>query len=55
MKKNKLSDTISMYENQVAEEMKKQRCYFEDNYNKQAKIHREIIAKKKDELKSTQR
>lgn len=38
---------ITMYENQVAEEMKKQRCYFEENIGKQAKTHREIIFKKK--------
>jgi hypothetical protein len=47
MKKNKLSDKISMYENQVAEEMQKQRCYFEENLSKQIKTHKEILFKRK--------
>jgi hypothetical protein len=40
MKKNKLSDKITTYENQVAEEMQKQRSYFEESFSKQAKVHR---------------
>ena len=55
MKKNKLSDKISMYQNQVAEEMQKQRSYFESNMNKQIKTHKEIIFKKKEQLKNVQR
>jgi hypothetical protein len=47
MKKNKLSDKISIYESQVAEEMQKQRTYFEESLTKQTKVQRDEIFKKK--------
>jgi hypothetical protein len=54
-KKNKLSDKISHYENQVADEMHKQRTYFETQIGRQSKLHREDIFRKKEKLANLQR
>lgn len=54
-KKNKLSDKISHYENQVADEMHKQRTYFETQIGKKSKTHRDEIYRKKEKLTSLQR
>lgn len=45
-----MSEKISHYENEVAEEMQKQRSYFEENIYKMMKAHRNQINVRRERL-----
>ena len=49
-KKSKVSEKISQYEKEVAEQMLKQRQYFEENLNKIIKNYRHELNTRKDKI-----